>query len=36
MVGMIAASREFEQQMRLLQTAENNDKTAAQLLSING
>ena len=36
MVGMIAASREFEQQMKLLSTAETNDKTAAQLLSING
>ena len=36
MVGMIAASRQFEQQMRLLQTAENDDKTAAQLLGLNG
>ncbi|HRM81257.1 flagellar basal-body rod protein FlgF [Acidovorax temperans] len=36
MVGMIAASRQFEQQMRLLQTAETNDKSAAQLLSLNG
>lgn len=36
MVGMIAASRQFEQQMRLLQTAENDDKSAAQLLSMNG
>lgn len=36
MVGMIAASRQFEQQMKLLQTAETNDKNAAQLLSING
>ncbi|WP_374606304.1 flagellar basal body rod protein FlgF [Diaphorobacter nitroreducens] len=36
MVGMIAASRQFEQQMRLLSTAENGDKSAAQLLSING
>lgn len=36
MVGMIAASRQFEQQMRLLQTAETNDKTASQLLSLNG
>ncbi|WP_027015768.1 flagellar basal body rod protein FlgF [Comamonas composti] len=35
MVGMIAASRQFEQQMRLLQTAEANDKTASQLLSVN-
>jgi len=36
MVGMIAASRQFETQMRLMQTAETNDKTAAQLLSMNG
>lgn len=36
MVGMIAASRQFEQQMRLLQTAETNDKTASQLLGMNG
>jgi flagellar basal-body rod protein FlgF len=36
MVGMIAASRQFEQQMRLLQTAETNDKSASQLLSMNG
>lgn len=36
MVGMIAAARQFEQQMRLLQTAETNDKTASQLLSLNG
>ncbi len=36
MVGMIAASRQFEAQMRMLQTAETNDKTASQLLSMNG
>lgn len=36
MVGMIAASRQFEQQMRLLSTAETNDKSASQLLSLNG
>lgn len=36
MVGMIAAARQFEQQMRMLQTAETNDKTASQLLSMNG
>lgn len=36
MVGMIAAAREFEHQMRLLQTAETNDKSASQLLSVNG
>ena len=34
MVGMIAAARQFEQQMRLLQTAETSDKSAAQLLSV--
>jgi flagellar basal-body rod protein FlgF len=33
MVGMIAAARQFEAQMRMLQTAENNEKAAAQLLS---
>ena len=36
MVGMIAVARQFEQQMRLLQTAETNDKTASQLLGMNG
>lgn len=36
MVGMIAASRQFEQQIKMLQTAEANDKTASQLLSMNG
>lgn len=36
MVGMIAASRQFEAQMKMLTTAETNDKTAAQLLSLNG
>ncbi len=30
------AARQFEQQMRLIQTAENDDKSAAQLLSLNG
>jgi flagellar basal-body rod protein FlgF len=34
MVGMIAAARQFEQQMRLLQSAEASDKSAAQLLSM--
>jgi flagellar basal-body rod protein FlgF len=33
MVAMIAAARQFEAQMRLLQTAEGNEKAAAQLLS---
>lgn len=35
MVAMIAAARQFEAQMRSLSTAEANDKTAAQLLSLN-
>lgn len=33
MVGMIAAARQFETQMKLLQNAEQNDQRAAQLLS---
>ena len=32
MVAMIAASRQFEQQMKLLQTAEHNEQAAAKLL----
>lgn len=36
MVGMIQVGRQFETQMRLLQTAESNDKSASQLLSIAG
>ncbi|MCS4511229.1 flagellar basal body rod protein FlgF [Xylophilus ampelinus] len=36
MVGMIAAARQFEQQMRLMQNAETNDKTASKLLSMQG
>jgi flagellar basal-body rod protein FlgF len=36
MVGMIATARQFEVQMRLLQTAEANDKSAGQLLNIQG
>jgi flagellar basal-body rod protein FlgF len=35
MVGMITVARQFEVQMRLLQTAEKNDQTASQLLSLN-
>ncbi|QXL84242.1 flagellar basal body rod protein FlgF [Comamonas sp. NLF-1-9] len=35
MVGMIAAARQFEQQMKLLQTAESDDKSAGRLLSLN-
>ena len=34
MVQMIAAARQFEAQMRSLTTAEGNDKTASQLLSV--
>ena len=34
MVGMIQVARHFEQQMKLLQTAEKNDQTAAQLLNM--
>jgi flagellar basal-body rod protein FlgF len=36
MVGMIAVSRQFELQMRMIQNSETNDKTASQLLSLNG
>ncbi|MEP7057939.1 MAG: flagellar basal-body rod protein FlgF [Caldimonas sp.] len=35
MVAMIAAARQFEAQMKMLQTAEGNEKAAAQLLSVN-
>jgi flagellar basal-body rod protein FlgF len=34
MVAMISAARQFEAQMKMLTTAENNEKTAAQLLSL--
>ena len=36
MVGMIQTARQFETQMRLLQTAESNDRSAAQLLNLQG
>jgi flagellar basal-body rod protein FlgF len=36
MVSMIAAARQFESQMKLMQTAEQDEKAAAQLLSTNG
>jgi flagellar basal-body rod protein FlgF len=36
MVGMIQTARHFEVQMRLLQTAESNDRTAGQLLTMQG
>ncbi|MBS0447586.1 MAG: flagellar basal-body rod protein FlgF [Proteobacteria bacterium] len=35
MVAMISAARQFESQMKLLTTAEGNDKAAAELLSAN-
>ena len=35
MVAMIAASRQFEAQIKMMQTAESNEKSATQLLSIN-
>ncbi len=36
MVGMIAVARQFEVQMRLLQLAEAGDKSASQLLGVQG
>jgi flagellar basal-body rod protein FlgF len=36
MVGMIAVSRQFEMQMRMLQNGETNDRSASQLLNMNG
>ncbi len=36
MVGMIQTARQFEVQMRLLQSAESNDRSAGQLLSLQG
>lgn len=36
MVGMIQSARQFESQMRLLQTAESNDRSASQLLGLQG
>ncbi|MGH1360152.1 MAG: flagellar basal-body rod protein FlgF [Burkholderiaceae bacterium] len=36
MVGMIAVSRQFEMQMRMIQNAEGNDNRAASILSRNG
>lgn len=36
MVQMIAASRQYETQTKMMQTAEQNEKTASQLLSANG
>jgi flagellar basal-body rod protein FlgF len=36
MVGMIQTARQFEVQMRLLTTAESNDRSASQLLNVQG
>ena len=36
MVGMIQTARQFEVQMRLLQSAESNDRSAGQLLGLQG
>ncbi len=36
MIAMISAARQFEHQMKLLQTAERQEQTAAKLLSPNG
>jgi flagellar basal-body rod protein FlgF len=35
MVGMIAAARQFEQQMKMLENAEKQDQQASKLLSEN-
>jgi flagellar basal-body rod protein FlgF len=36
MVDMMQAARQFEAQMKLMQSADSNDKSAAQLLSVAG
>lgn len=36
MVAMISAARQFEHQMKLIQTSERQEQTAAKLLSANG
>ncbi|MDE2400259.1 MAG: flagellar basal-body rod protein FlgF [Burkholderiales bacterium] len=36
MISMISAARQFEAQMKLIQTSETNEKAASQLLSSNG
>ncbi len=36
MVAMIASARQFEAQMKMLQTAERGDQTASRLLSLSG
>jgi flagellar basal-body rod protein FlgF len=36
MVNMITLARQFDNQMKMLQTADNDAKAASQLLSFNG
>ena len=36
MIGMIAVARQFDMQMKILQTAEADARAAAQLLNVNG
>jgi flagellar basal-body rod protein FlgF len=36
MIGMIAVARQFEMQMKILQTAESDARAATQLLNVNG
>ena len=36
MISMITAARQFEQQMKMLQTAEQKEQAATKLLSPNG
>jgi flagellar basal-body rod protein FlgF len=36
MVGMIGAARQFEMQMKMMQTVESNEQRAAKLLANNG
>jgi flagellar basal-body rod protein FlgF len=35
MIDMIAVARQFEMQMKLIQTAQNDSQQASQLLSMN-
>jgi flagellar basal-body rod protein FlgF len=36
MIAMIAAARQFEQQVKLMQTAQEDERAATRLLSPNG
>ncbi len=36
MIGMIAVARQFDLQMKMLQSAQGNDQSASQLLSVSG